>query len=135
MVQYPAPAPGDIVWCRFPERAHIHPAKARPALVLSVMDDAKPVRVRVAYGTSQRTDSVGATEVLIGPQDAAAYSLSGLSRATKFCMRNVVVLDYTELWFTCAPGTPVRPDPRMGVLHPSLLVVVKAALRAAGLLR
>jgi mRNA-degrading endonuclease toxin of MazEF toxin-antitoxin module len=131
LTSYPAPAPGDIVWSRFPERGSIHPAKARPALVLSVMDEADPLRVRVAYGTSRRTEDVATTEVRIGPENAAAYKLSGLSRPTKFCMKNVVVLDFTALWFDRAPGRPIGPDPRMGVLHPSLLPAVKAALIAA----
>jgi hypothetical protein len=134
LISYPAPAPGDIVWSRFPERGSIHPAKARPALVLSVMDEADPLRVRVAYGASQRTDDVAATEVRMGPENIAAYKLSGLSRPTKFCMTSVVVLAFTPLWFDRAPGNPPGPDPRMGVLHPSLLPAIKAALIAARLI-
>ncbi|MGH8454726.1 MAG: type II toxin-antitoxin system PemK/MazF family toxin, partial [Nevskiales bacterium] len=83
MRSYPAPSPGDIVWCRFPQREHIRPAKPRPALVLSVMDDASPVRVRVTYGTSRGTHSVAATEMLIGPENPEAYALSGLSWPTR----------------------------------------------------
>ena len=98
------------------------------------MDDSEPVRVRVAYGTSRGITSVGATEILIEPGNAAAYALSGLSRTTKFCMTNVVVLDYTTLWFEQAPGVPPKPDPRMGVLHPTLLAELRMALKAARLL-
>lgn len=139
MAAYPPPAPGDLVWCRFPQREHLHPAKPRSALVLSVMDPpgsdpALPPRVRVAYGTSQRTDRVAPTEVLISPDIPEAWALSGLSRPTKLCMTNVVVLDYTELWFERAPGSPPRPSPRLGVLHPVLMDAVRRALQAAGLL-
>jgi len=36
-IWYGAPAPGDIVWCRFPQDGVPGPGpKARPALVLSV---------------------------------------------------------------------------------------------------
>lgn len=134
MVSYPAPAPGDIVWCKFPEREHIRPAKPRPALVLSVMDDATPIRVRVAYGTSRSITSISATEVLLSPENAAAYALSGVSRPTKLCMTNIVILDYTDFWFDRAPGTHKKPGPQMGVLHPSLMGALRNALKAAGLI-
>lgn len=99
------------------------------------MDDAAPIRVRVAYGTSRGTNSVVATQFLVGPDNPAAYALSGLSRSTKFCMTNVVILDYTDFWFSRAPGVPERPTPQLGVLHPSMLLAVKRAAEAAGLLR
>lgn len=128
---YPAPAPGDIVWCRFPRREEIRPAaKKRPALVLSIMDHAAPVRVRVAYGTSKGLDRMRPTEFAITPADAAAYALSGLSFPTKFCMTNVVVLPYTHTWFAPAPGIPIGPTPRMGTLHASLVKAAERAFRA-----
>src|SRR5690606_10272707 len=44
---YPTPEVGDIVWCRFPEHEVLKPGpKPRPAIVLSVMDTTRPVRVR-----------------------------------------------------------------------------------------
>lgn len=98
------------------------------------MDDVSPIRVRVAYGTSRRISSIAGTEFLIGPDQPAAYALSGLSRPTKFSMKAIVVLDYTELWFDRAPDVPVRATPQMGILHPSLMPVLKAALRAAGII-
>ena len=134
MAGFPAPAPGDVVWCRFPNRERIQPAKPRPALVLSVMDDASPIRVRVVYGTSRAVTSVRPTEVLIGPDQPAAYLLSGLSRPTKFCLTSVVILDYTDLWFGPAPAFPVRPTPQLGVLHPSIMPALRRAAIAARLL-
>jgi hypothetical protein len=94
------------------------------------MDEAKPLRVRVAYGTSQHTDEVAATEFVIRREDASAYALAGLSCSTKFCFANVAVLQYTDLWFTVAPGTPPKPDPRMGSLHASLVKEAERAFRA-----
>ena len=94
------------------------------------MDDVRPVRVRVIYGTSQRTDEVAATEFVVRRGDASAYALAGLSFSTKFCFNNVAVLQYTDLWFTVAPGTPPKPDPRMGSLHASLVKEAERAFRA-----
>jgi hypothetical protein len=134
LVEFPPPAPGDIVWCRFPDRKEIHPAKKpRPALVISVMDEAKPLRIRIAYGTSRRTNEIHPTEVVIEPGSAAAYALSGLSAPTKFCFTNVVVLPYTDTWFALAPGIPPKPTPRLGTLHAELGSAVMAAAKAAGL--
>ena len=98
------------------------------------MDDAQPVRVRVAYGTSRGVAVLASTDFAISQDNPAAYALSGLSRPTRFCMTNVVILDYTEFWFDRAPGVPLKPTPQMGVLHPSLMGAVKTALEAAGLL-
>jgi hypothetical protein len=136
LVEFPPPAPGDIVWCRFPNRTEIRPAKKpRPALVISVMDDIEPLRVRIAYGTSQRTDEIYPTEVLIEPRNAAAYALSGLSAPTKFCFTNVVVLPYNDTWFALAPGIPPKPTPRLGTLHPELTPMVLKAAKAAKLIQ
>ena len=135
MAEFPPPSPGDIVWCRFPDRADIRPArKPRPALVISVMDDVAPVRVRIAYGTSQRTNEIYPAEVLIEPRNAAAYALSGLSTATKFCFTNVVILPYNNMWFALAPGIPPKPTPRLGTLHAELTPAVLEAAKAAKLI-
>jgi hypothetical protein len=131
-LSYPAPEPGDIVWCRFPEFEGIHPGpKSRPAFVLAVDDTRKPARVRVAYGTSRGLARVQVWEFVIGPDDGDAYVLSGLSLATKFSLRQVVVLDYTGHWFEPAPGRPPKPTPKLGVLHPSLVRRAQAAHAAA----
>lgn len=98
------------------------------------MDDVSPIRVRVAYGTSRGVHSITATELLIGPDQTAAYALSGLSRPTKFSMKAIVVLDYTDFWFDHAPGVSARATPQMGILHPSLMPALKAALKAAGVI-
>lgn len=137
VIHYPAPAPGDIVWCRFPDVEGIHSGpKARPALVLSIMDNEIPVRVRVAYGTSQRPTPVRRGELLIATKDKTAFEASGLSYPTKFSLNKVVVVPYTDLWFDLAPVTSglVAASPKLGSLHATLMVELSRAAREAGLL-
>lgn len=134
---FPAPNPGDIVWCRFPQVEHIHPGpKSRPALVLSVMDDSHPVRVRVVYGTSQKPTPIRRGELLIRRENEAAFRLSGLSYPTKFSFSKVVVLPYTSVWFgpaLLASGL-FAPTPRLGMLHAALMGKLQRAAREAGLI-
>ncbi len=123
------PQAGDIMWCRFSEDLRLTPGrKPRPALVLTVFDDAAPeYRVRVVYGTSQKTDRLYAGEFRIAVTDGDAYRLSGLSYTTKFNLKRSVELPYNEEWFGVPPGAPHGQVPRLGVLHPSLLPRVQAA--------
>ena len=59
--------PGDIVYCRFPERGLPGPApKPRPALVLTIGELNGNPHVAVAYGTSRNTDRLYSGEFLIG---------------------------------------------------------------------
>jgi hypothetical protein len=53
-----------------------------------------------------------------------AYALSGLSFPTKFDLRSVKELPYSEEWFR-------GQTPRPGVLHPGLMRRAKAAFIAA----
>ena len=126
------PQPGDIVWCRFPQLNVPGPGpKPRPALVIAVGDaDAKPV-VRVAYGTSQKTDQLYAGEFAILPTEADAFTESGLSYATKFDLGKTFELDYNDIWFGVPPQAPYGQHPKLGILHPSLLRRAKAAHTAA----
>lgn len=129
---FPAPEPGDIVWCRFPHLEEIRPGpKPRPALVLSVDDSSTPARVRVSYGTSRGTDQLDPWELVIAPDDADAYRLAGVNCPTKFSLLKVVVLEYSAHWFGIAPGTPMRVTPKMGVLHPSLVARAQRAHQLA----
>jgi len=72
---WPLPAPGDIVWCRFPELPRQSPGpKPRPALVLEVIEREDGIEIAVVYGTSQRVDKLSAGEFAITrPGHAAAY--------------------------------------------------------------
>lgn len=135
---YPAPEPGDIVWCRFPEDKTIQPGpKPRPALILSVMDDQHPIRVRIVYGTSQNLIPVRKGDLVIREKPEAAYKMAGLSYPTKFRFTKVVVLPYTKNYFDLAPlgGDLVASTPRLGMLHPSLVSEANRAAKEAGLIK
>jgi hypothetical protein len=123
------------VWCRFPELPGLKPARtSRPALVLQVFDDEMPMyRVLIVYGTSQRTDNLYAGEFRIGPADGDAFTLAGLSCATKFNLNASVELPYSDTWFTPPPGAPSGQIPKLGVMHSSLYKRFQAALTVSSL--
>lgn len=125
------PTAGDIVWCHFPD--DIHPgAKPRPALILTVFDDAAPqFEVRVVYGTSQRTTSLYRGEfAILRDRNPAAYEAAGLSYDTKFDLKQLLDLPYTTDWFSVPPAAPHGQTPKLGTLHPSLMRALEAAWRA-----
>ena len=125
------PKPGDIVWCRFPDEKMLHPApKARPALVWRVGKIAGQPAVTIAYGTSQKVDRLFPGEFAIVPADGAAYTVSGLSYPTKFNLARSVELPYDNRWFAVPTGAPFGQQPKLGVLHPSLMHRAQAAFRA-----
>lgn len=129
---FPAPRAGDIVWCKFPQDKLPKPGpKSRPALVLRVGEAQGHPIVEVAYGTSQKVDSLYAGEFTIVPSDQAAYEAAGLNYATKFNLVETFELDFNDTWFSVAPGAPHGQTPKLGVLHPSLMRRVEAAARAA----
>lgn len=129
---FPAPRPGDIVWCRFPESKRSAPGpKARPALVLRVGEDAGHPMVEVTYGTSQKVDTLYPGEFAITPADRSAYEATGLSTSTKFDLGETFELDFNDGWFAVPPGAPHGQTPKLGVLHPSLVRRAKAAFDAA----
>lgn len=121
----PLPAPGDIVWCHFPEDLGAPGPKPRPALITAVSRDDHAVQL--AYGTSQKTDKIYPGEFILDPNDAG-FSDSGLDRRTKFDLNNIVKLPFDSTWFTQSPNaTPQIPPPKMGILHPSYFKVVREA--------
>ena len=129
---WPPPAPGDIVWCHFPELPQVEPGpKPRPALVVQVEERADGVAVRVVYGTSQRVDRLRAGEFAISRQQEAAYQLAGLAYDTKFDFKASVVLPWEEPYFKVPPRPQFGQTPRLGTLHPTLMRAAKAAHDAA----
>lgn len=82
---WPEPTAGEIVCCHFPDGITPRP-KPRPALILAVFDENAPhFDVRVAYGTSQKTNALHRGEFLISRTlHPAAYQSAGLSYDTKF---------------------------------------------------
>ena len=126
------PAAGDIVWCHFPDNIHPKP-KPRPALILTVFDDAAPqFEVRVVYGTSQRTTTLYRGEFsILRARNPADYEAAGLSYDTKFDLKQTLDLPYTTGWFSVPPAAPQGQIPKLGTLHPSLVRALEAAFRAA----
>ena len=130
-VFFVAPEPGDIVYCRFPERGIPGPGpKPRPALVIAVGEIGGETHVEVAFGTSQRVDRLHSGEFRISPQDGEAYPLSGLSYPTKFDLGNRRELPYNDEWFRVPPQPMHGQTPKLGVLHPSLMRAARAAFSA-----
>ena len=128
---FPAPRAGEVVWCRFPQNLPGPGPKPRPALVLRVGEHQGHPVVEVAYGTSQKVDTLYAGEFAVTPADRAAYDAAGLSYPTKFNLAQSVELDFNDVWFAVAPGAPHGQTPKLGILHPSLVRRVEAAARAA----
>ena len=126
------PAPGDIVWCRFPQELGVPGPKPRPALVLGVgFSDSEKDSVRVAYGTTKRVNEKLGGEFEITQNDGPAFELSGLSHPTKFDLRKTHVLPYTEEWFAVPPNPRYGVSPKLGTLHPNLMRRAEAAFKAA----
>src|SRR6266853_4724517 len=126
---WPAPEPGDIVWCRFPEGPRDKPGpKPRPALVLQVAQKADGIEVTVAYGTSQGLDRMLGGEYAIRKQlNNAAYALAGLSYDTKFNLGNALPLPWDGEFFATAPDPKHGQTPKLGSLHSGMMKVVAAA--------
>ena len=76
-------------------------------------------------------DSLYAGEFAIASSDQVAYAAAGLSYPTKFNLIETFELDFNDTWFSVAPGAPYGQTPKLGVLHPSLMRRVEAAVRAA----
>ena len=133
MATWPPPEPGDIVWCRFPQRPRDKPGpKPRPALVLTVIQREDGHEVVVAYGTSQGLSHLVAGQFAIRKQDsAAAYAQAGLSYDTKFDLGQVVAAPWDDAFFAI-PAVPMHgATPKLGSLHPVLVKAAQAAYRAA----
>lgn len=125
---WPEPAAGDIVWCHFPDNIQPHP-KPRPALILSVFDDDAPrFTVQVAYGTSQRPQTLYRGEfAILSHKNRVAYDAANLSFDTKFKLRQVLDLPFSTDWFSVPSAAPHGQIPKLGTLHPSLVRAVQAA--------
>jgi hypothetical protein len=126
---WPPPAPGDIVWCRFPELPKRSPGpKPRPALVLEVIEREDGVEIAVVYGTSQRVDKLSAGEFAITRVGhAAAYKAAGLSHDTKFDFKQTARLPWNGEFFAVPPGAPNGQKPLIGTLHASVIRAAAAA--------
>ncbi|MBU3629337.1 type II toxin-antitoxin system PemK/MazF family toxin [Polynucleobacter sp. AP-Reno-20A-A9] len=127
------PAPGDIVWCLFPEVPDSEPGlKPRPAIVLNVEQRDDGNQVSVVYGTSQNLNRLKVGEVAITKMNhPAAYALAGLAYDTKFDFKVIVDLPWSERYFKVPTRSPHGNTPKLGTLHATILRAVEAAYRAA----
>lgn len=127
------PAPGDIVWCLFPEVPDIEPGpKLRPALVMSVERRDDGDLVSVVYGTSQHLTRLKTGEVAITQaKHPAAYALAGLAYDTKFDFKVIVDLPWSDRYFKVPARANHGTTPKLGTLHATVLHAVEAAYRAA----
>jgi mRNA-degrading endonuclease toxin of MazEF toxin-antitoxin module len=128
-----SPAPGDIVWCMFPEVPDSAPGpKPRPALVVGIESREDGGVVRVAYGTSQHVTRLKTGEVAITQQKhPAAYALAGLAYDTKFDLKVIVELPWSDRYFKAPLRNRHGNTPKIGTLHVTMLRAVEAAYRAA----
>ena len=129
---WPAPEPGDIVWCRFPERPRDKSGpKPRPALVLEIAQMADGIEVKVAYGTTQKLGRLQAGEFAIRKLDnSAAYVLAGLSYDTKFDLVKTLSLPWDTMFFAVPRDARHGQIPKLGSLHSGMIKVAESALRA-----
>jgi hypothetical protein len=116
----------------FPELPELKPGpKPRPALVFGVIEKSDGAIVRVVYGTSKQLNNLRTGEVaicqLLSPE---GYRTAGLSYDTKFNMKTIVDLPWTERFFRTAPGTPYGSSPKIGTLHASLVRTFALAYEA-----
>jgi hypothetical protein len=132
-MNWDSPAPGDIVWCLFPEVPDVDPGpKPRPALVMGVETREDGVLVRLAYGTSQHVSRLKTGEVAITQENhPAAYALAGLAYDTKFDFKVIVELPWSDRYFKVPLRNRHGNTPKIGTLHATVLRAVEAAYRAA----
>jgi hypothetical protein len=119
------PAAGDIVWCYFPAPN----PKPRPVLVMTVFEESAPhFEVSVAYGTSQKTDRLFSGEFVIRKMEhLAAFAAAGLSLDTKFDLGELEELPFNSNYFAPPPNPRFGHNPKLGILHPSMMQAVQAA--------
>jgi hypothetical protein len=61
----------------------------------------------------------------------AANDMAGLSYDTKFDLKRAIDLPYTSEWFALPPAAPHGQTSKLDILHPSLMLALQAAYRAA----
>lgn len=102
-----APAPYDIVWCRFPtiEEPVLPAAKARPGLIRQAFQDQEGnAWVRVVYGTS--VDPYKATLTDFTVATLPEMNVCGLKQATRFSLVREIDLPWSKEFFECLGDKP-----------------------------
>lgn len=104
-----APAPYDIVWCRFPyvEDPGVPGPESHPGLVRQAFadQDGNPW-VRVVYGTSVDPMRTGRNYFTVAKM--SEMDICGLYRATRFCLDRCMELPWGPDYF--------QPLPRAGTI-------------------
>jgi len=93
------------------------------------MDDGRQ-GVQVVYGTSRKVSELHSGEFSITTAESQAFAASGLSFPTKFDLRKLVSLPYTDEWFRVPPAPRYGQTPKLGTLHASLVRRLRAAAAA-----
>ena len=97
-----------------------------------MQDDEGQFFVRVAYGTSQKTDRLLSAEFRISNcEHPAAYAIADLSYDIKFNLRAVLELPFNDACFSVPPHAPHGQNPTLGTLHPSMVRMAATAFSAA----
>jgi len=132
-MKWKLPAPGDIVWCLFPEVPDIEPGpKPQPALVMRVERRQDGDLVSLVYGTSKNLTRLRSGEVAITQsKNPAAYALAGLAYDTKFNFKVIVELPWTDRYFKVPTRNLHGNTPKIGTLHATIQHSVEVAYRAA----
>jgi hypothetical protein len=55
----------------------------------------------------------------------AAHDVAGLSYDTKFDVKRAIGLPYASEWFAVPPAAPHGQTPKLGTLHPSLVLALR----------
>ena len=98
-----APAPLDLIWCRFPlvEAPDSPGPKARPGLVRAVRAIDQRAYVEVAYGTSKFANYSSRDLIIANLTDLCEM---GLPQATVFQLGRTAVIPWAEEWVGSLEG-------------------------------
>ena len=80
---------------------------------------------------SKLTKQYGGEFTLSRGGNLTAYDMTGLSYDTMFDLKRAVDLPCTSERFAVPPAAPHGQTPKLGTLHPSLMLAPQAAYRAA----
>jgi hypothetical protein len=97
-----APAPYDVVWCRFPtvEEPSLPAEKSRPGLVRQAFQDQDGnAWVKLVYGTS--VDPYRATLTDFTVATLPEMNVCGLKQATRFRLDREMTLPWSKEFFEC----------------------------------
>lgn len=117
------PVLGEVCFAKFPydESPDDPGPKSHPVVILALRRK-EPFSLFVAYGSSQKLDTVQPWDVVLSTEEANEV---GLARSTRFHLDRRLWLPYDDVWFERAFG---RPTPRIGSL-PSIAMKRLSAAR------